>query len=825
MTKNTANAIRYPATDGKKIVFQAGFNIAIYDPAGKSTKPLALRIDSDRIHAREQRVRLADSLGTFAPGPSAKRIVAEAHGQIVSIPVENGDVRVIENQPGSRATLPVWSPDGKQVAFVSDRSGESEIWLTDAAGGITPRQLTRGMKAQALNLLWSPDGKWLAAQDRTSRTLLIDTTNGTTIVADENHNQASYDSFFPSLTFSPDSKLLAFNRNLPNYLFGVGLFDIAARRLVMVGPSYLSSFSPTFSSDGKYLAYLIERDLNTTINPNLTRKFAFDKTIRVNMVALDPTAPSPFLGKDDEESKDDKKDDKKPVTVKLDGLADRTFEAPIAAGRYSKAQFAGDRLLLLNANEPVAVSGSNPSDLDLLAFDLDKKKVDTITSDVSDLQLSADGKKLLLTVNGKPTILSADSGPSAPKNVDLTAMTLTVQPELEWKQIFEESWRVARDFFYDPGLHGVDWDAVHKKYAARLPMVGDRSDLTTLLKQMVSELNAGHCYVNSPVPGKPSLPMGFLGADYDIATMGVRIAKLYRGDDYSLGLRSPLLEIGLNVKVGDYILAIGGTPITKDTDIQKLLIGTANRTIALTVNDKPSLDGSRIVRVKPLGSESVLRYQDWVAGRDAYVKKYGGPNFGYLHVPDMGAGGVLGFVKGQWQQHDADAVVCDFRYNGGGYVSSMLLDALNTKPWAYWRPRDGGYWTREDWAIKGHLAALCNEFNFSDGELVIETWKHLKLGPVIGKTTGGGEVGSGGGYTLIDGGSIFIPNYAAFTDGRWLVEGHGADPDIEVDQDPAAIMAGRDPQLDKAIELLKAKLAAEPIKKVVHPPFPKKNGA
>ena len=357
-----------------------------------------------------------------------------------------------------------------------------------------------------------------------------------------------------------------------------------------------------------------------------------------------------------------------------------------------------------------------------------------------------------------------------------------------------------------------------------LALVGDRNDLTQLLKDMVSELNVGHAYITNPTPGKPSLGMGYLGADYDIAPMGVRIVKLLRGGDFDVATRSPLLAQGLGVKEGSYILSVSGTPITKDVDIQQLLIGTQGRTISLVVNDKPSMDGARTIWVKPLGGEGPLRYQDWVRGRAAYVEANAGKNFGYMHVPDMSGGGVMGFVKGQWKSKDKDAVVCDFRYNGGGFVSSMLLDNLLFKPWAYWKPRYGGYWTREDWGFRGYLAALCNTYNFSDGELVIETWKHLKLGPVIGKPTGGGEVGSGGGYPLVDGGLIYVPNYAGFSGGEWLVEGHGAIPDMDVDQDPAAVMAGKDPQLDKAIEVLKAKLAKEPLPKIVHPAFPKKNG-
>jgi len=408
------------------------------------------------------------------------------------------------------------------------------------------------------------------------------------------------------------------------------------------------------------------------------------------------------------------------------------------------------------------------------------------------------------------------SGDAKPVSV---AGYVKIQPEPEWRQILRESWRIARDFFYDPGMHGVDWNAVWKKYEARLPSVGDRSDLARLQKAMLSELNTGHCYIDDPSPRRAPLSMGYLGADYEVAPDGVKIVRILRSDAFTPGGGSPLAAPDVSVAAGDVITAIDGEPVVADREIQSYLEGKGNKYVVL--NLKRGADQRKVV-VKALDSESALRYQDWVESRRQYVIKAAGPNFGYMHIPDMVDGGATAFLKSQLANVLKDAVVVDFRGNGGGFISSLLLENFAAKRFASWHVRAGGAWSREGWAFRGHLAAMCDEDNFSDGELVIEAWKSLKIGPVIGKRTGGGEVGSGNGFALIDGGSIFVPNYGAFANGKWIIEGYGATPTIEVDQDPAAVMAGRDPQLDRAIAELQSWLKREPLPEVKTPPFPVK---
>ncbi len=823
-TKFTDTPVRYPSSDGEKVVYQHGSGLGVYDPATKTAADVDFVLSSDRLRDRETRFRLTSSLGDAALGPTGKRVALAARGQIVSIATEHGDMRMIEKHDATRAQHPIWSPDGKKIAFISDRSGENEIWVTSSEGAGEPTQLTHGLKGNALNLVWSPDGGHLSLMDREARLLMIDAKSGDIKLIDQAPFVGSYDSITAAITFSPDGKYVAFSRPEPGWTSSVWIADVDGTKKLQLNLSGINAQAPDFDVTGKFLIYLSDTQLNPT-GQSYTNKYGFDNSTRVYMVALSAATESPFLPKDDEEGAAAVPPANPLSTVDWEGLSGRSIEVPMPAGRYSAVFSAPGKLILQNQSETPGWGGSGLNIQEVLSFDLDKKTLTRVMGGAVVGERSKDGKKLLVRSGAGISVIDSPAGPVAPATgvVDLTPYTLTVVPQQEWKQIYEESWRIARDFFYDPNMHGVDWNAVHAKYAAMLPMIGDRSDLTRLLKDMVSELNSGHAYVGGPGFSANLVPMAFLGADYEPSgsDIGVKITKIYRGDGFA-GNRSPLSEPGVKVKEGDYIVAIAGQPVKSDKEIQSYLVGLTGQTVSIMVNDKPSLEGAHTIRVRPLGSEDSMRYADWVVGRADYVTKNGGANFGYLHVPDMGATGLVSFTKGQGPNIDKTAMIYDVRYNGGGSISSLLLDNIAITPQAWWKPRYGGYWTRESWANIGYKAAICNEFNFSDGELFIDIWKKMKIGPVIGQRTGGGEVGSGGGYTMVDGGFLYIPNYGGFADGHWLVEGVGALPDIEVLQDPVAVMAGRDPQLDEAIKVLKDKLSKNPIVPPVHPPFPNK---
>lgn len=826
LTKYTDSPIRYPSSDGKRVVYQHGYTIGLYDPATGVAKDLAFDLNSDRIHTRTQRVSLAPYVSSVALGPTGKRVAIEARGQILTVATKEGDARVILNTPGVRYRLGAWSPDGKKLVVIGDQTGEQQLYIVDLSTNGEIKPLTKDLKTVFNNPIWSPDGKQIAVWLCDGRFLLIDAATGATKTIDQDVIIGSYDSVNREICFSPDSKLIAYKHSVDLNFTEVKLYEVATGKTIRVSPEGVNAYRPAFDPDGKALFYLADRDFKPGVT-GLLNRFNLDNTTRISMVLL-KKEPSPFLPQIDEEGAAEKKPDAKPLPVDLEGLATRFVDIPVPGGRYTAVIPLSGKLLITqfsgvtNMEEPAAKQ-------DLLAFDFEKKSLTTLAGGLDAVDISNDHKRLLITRGSIYSVIDVPGGPANVNegNLKLDGIVLTVDPEKEWKQIFNESWRAYRDFFYDPNMHGVDWNAIKTKYEALLPNVGSRQDLSRIISDMISEVHVGHAYNGDPTPGASGGPaLGCLGVDLEPVpnAAAVKITKILKSGPYDVDVRSPFVEPGVDVKEGEYIVAVAGTPVNPSQDVNALLIGTAGRMVSLLVNDKPTTVGARTVRIKPLSKpdENKLRYFDWVEGRADYVRKKAGPTFGYLHMSDMGTDGAKGFLKGLWPNLDKDALVLDIRDNGGGWISMMVLDYLLGRQTSHFKIRYGGDWWREQWKPIGRTAVIINEGNFSDGEFFPTIYRTYKLGPIVGKRTGGGEVGSGGGYRLIDNGSVFIPNYGAYLDGKWIVEGYGCPPDVEVDQDPAKELAGEDPQLDKTIELLKADLAKNPIKRQNPPPYPNK---
>jgi len=833
---------RYPSSDGKSVVFQHGDGLALYDLAADRVNELSLRLETDRIHARPKRAAASAFLNSVVLGPTGKRVLIEARGQIVSVPVTEGASRLLAPLPGTRSQFPAWSRDGKSAAFVSDRSGEDQVWIAAADGTGEPRPLTKDHQGPLGEIKWSPDGKTLVTFDREMRILLVDVNTGAMTLVDQGEVGSSYDSVNYSAVYSPDGKWLAFHRTESNLNRAVYLYDIAGKKKIAVTSPHLNASSPFWDPEGKLLYFLADRQFDPQ-GTNLTKFFTFDRTAKITFVVLAADGRSPVLPANDEEGEADQKSPGKPeskdakpefpaVKIDLEGLADRVGEIPVPADRFLRVEAVEGRLLILVPGTPSAGGPEGPGGgNELRAFNLKtprKRDVATIAKGVAEFQVSADRKKVLIRTGRQYAVIDAgaNSVPAEAPKIDFEGLTLAVDPAAEWGQILREAWRIGRDFFYAPNMHGVDWAAIWPIYAARLPRVGDRSELNEVLGDMIGELNTSHAYVGGgDLPeGAAAVPMGYLGADFapDSGGAAYRIVKLLRGDGFDLANRSPLLAPGLNVKEGDYILAVDGRPVRTDEDIQALLAGTAGRVTSLTINAKPIADGARRILVQPMADESKSRYYDWVGSRREYVRKNGGSNLGYIHLPDMSNSGMVEFAKHYYPNLDKDGLIYDDRFNGGGYISSMLILQMARKPITWFKPRYGISWTRQSWGFPGHSVAVINENSGSNGEEFPDIFRREKLGPVIGVRTWGGEVGSGGGYRLIDGGRLNIPNYANWVEGAWIIEGPGVEPDITVEQDPNAVLEGRDPQLDRAIAYLKEKIAAQPVSRPTPPPFPNK---
>jgi len=814
-------AVRFPATDGKRIVYQIGPGLGIFDPADGSAKVLDIHLHSDRMHARpfEEPVWPADR-GSASPiassiGLAGKRVAIATRGHLVTVPAdrEKGAMHLLVNDSAQRVQNPAWSPDGKQIAYVSDASGEEQLYLIEDVEGAAPRQLTRTLTGEHGAPVWSPNGKYLLIGDRTSDIQLVDAATGDVKTIGKDHGPWSGYHIETDFSFSPDSKWVTYAASLGWRLSAVSLYEIATGKTTLVSHPGIDSNAPLFSADGKYLFMLQASSISQTwtgISSRMNQNYA----TKVTGFALAKTTRSPLDTPEPEEGAKPEPVAKE-TKIDMDGLSDRAFDMHVPAGQFQGLFVTPNRLILQDETS-------------ILACDMKTGAVSDLAKGVQPVELTRDGKKLLADGPAGLQVIDATGGvvPPGTGALKLDGLTISIDPQREWRQVFHETWRIWRDLFYDPNMHGIDWKAIRTKYEAELPRVASRYDLTLLTRDMISELSIGHSFAGarSEFVAKAARP-GLFGADlaWDAVAHAYRIAHILKGDAWDPAQRSPLANPGVDVKEGDFLLRIGGNILRQDQDPASLLLGTAGRPIEIEVNDKPEMAGARKLTVKPLSNDRNLRLKDWIEGRRAYVEKASGGQISYVYVGDMGGSGATQYAQQYYPNVDKPAILLDIRGNDGGNISGSILNDLTSHATAFFAYRDGTNYRRESWAPLGHVALVTNEWAFSDGDYFSEMFKRLKIGPVIGHRTTGGVVGPVG-YRMVDGGGVGVPNYGAWVGNEWIVEGRGVVPDYEVEQDQAAVMAGKDPQLDKAIEVLMAELKAHPFKLPMHPPYPVKLG-
>jgi tricorn protease len=847
VTSHTDYDVRSPSGDGQRIVFEYGNSLRIYDCRSGQEQEVTLALASDRIHTRP--FIQAGALGRsaqFSLGPSGKRLLVEERGQLFTIPAEKGEVRPVAPAPGSRSKSAAWSPDGKWLAFVSDRSGEENLWLAPAAGGGDPQRLTDESGLHLNGLEWSPDSKRLAFRDNAQHLWILE--------LDSHAKTEVAHSDFAEITdyrFSPDGKWLAYARPEGLFVVSLYLYDIAGKSTTRLTGPPTRDHQPVFDPAGKYLYFLTERNVNAH-EDGFDFQTDFDRTTKIYALTLAADTASPLPVESDEEpgsgpeakTAEAKAKEAKPaegkaaeehkpsgetppappklpdVKVNLDGIAGRLVEIPVAGGRYTGLEAVPGKLMYLSpeTDEARPEPGAPPPGAKLKMFDFEKKKETELADGVLDYALSLDGKKM--AVRTKAGLQVADAGaPVAAdaKAVNLDGWLVEVNPELEWRQIFEEAWRNHRDTFYDPKMHGMDWEAVRRKYEALLPAVGCRQELNRVIGDMEGELNVSHEFVRGgssrPAP-PPAQKIAALGADldWDAAAKAFRIARIYPGDGFDDDARSPLLAPGLKVKEGEFVLAINGLPLRGDEDPAARLIGQGGKIATLLVNGTPSKDGARTVRIKAGASDAPARYYGWVDRNREYVRTHGGSNLAYLHLPDMSDDGMVEFSKHFYANLDKDGMVIDVRYNHGGITSGQVLERLRRVIFEYDQSRYGQPEPYHRTGYLGRVVVVCNENTSSDGEYFCTGFRYMKLGPTVGTRTWGGFAAVAG-IATIDGGMVASPIQGSFTpEGKWLPDGYGFNPDYVVDEDPNAFVAGRDAQLDKAIELLQEEIRRDPPK-------------
>ncbi|MBI1334019.1 MAG: hypothetical protein GC165_14195 [Armatimonadetes bacterium] len=803
--------VRFPSTDGNRIIFQLGTGLGLYDPKTGASRPVTINLHSDRVHARPFQALVKPNMDDVSTGagmsPDGERIVLSPRGHLVTVPVKEGEVHQLVDDSSQRVKYPAWSPDGKQIAYLSDSSGEEQLYEIEDHNGSKARQITRGLTGEHGPPVWSPDGKFLLIGDRSGHIQLVDVATGkeTEVAHDKGPWSGGY--IEADFSFSPDSRWIAYAVSAGWRFTTVYLYEVATGKSVRVSNPNIGSSAPVFSADGKYLFMIQDRSISqswTGISGRMSQTYAG----LVTGVCLSKETPNPMVGTS-------KKGDDAPPSIDFDGLESRTFDLHMPPGPYWALFTAKNRLL---------VQGDNV----VLSCEISTGKTSRLAGSSTILDLSRNREKLLVQSGSSYRVLDAgaESAPDGAGTVDLQGLTVTVEPEKEWRQMLRETWRVWRDLFYDPKMHGIDWKAMWTKYEPRLSMVGSRYDLTRLIRDMISELNTGHSFAGSfpDYVGKESRPAS-LGADltWDETVHAYQISHIYRGSAWNPDARSPLSPLGSDIREGDYLLKIAGKDLSGDLDPAALLLGMAGRSVELVVNRRPTLEGAKTLVVKPIASDRDLRLSDWIESRRAYVEKASGGQLSYVYLGDMSDPGATQYAQQYYPNVDKPGIIFDIRGNDGGNISGNILSDLSAHPMAFFAYRTGTNYRRESWAPLGKMALVTNQWAFSDADYFTECFKRFKIGPVIGHRTTGGTVGPVG-YRLVDGGGISVPNYGAWIGNEWIVEGKGAVPDYEIDEDPASVMAGRDPQLDKAISVLMSELKAHPFQMPVHPPYPIKTG-
>ena len=852
LTQYTDYDVKYPSIGPDSIVYQYQETLRLLDLNTLESREVEVHIPSDMIRLREEFVGVSPRRGSFNLSPSGVRALIEARGDILNLPVEDGDPINLTKASGSREKNAAWSPDGRWIAFLSDKTGEEEIYLVDQKGETEWKQLTTGGYGFRMHLVWSPDSKHLIFSDKFMRLNLVDAETGDITVIDQSDYDDAWERWgIQEYVWSPCGQWVAYTKMEESQYEGIFLYSLAEQKTARVTSDQYSDWSPSFSPDGKYLYFLSDRTFRPIMGHSDQNHVFLDMT-RAYIVILQADGEHPFAPKDsaeeveededaenaedeDVEDEDDTEEEDEATVIDIDGLERRVIVADgVPAGQYYRLEAVDGGFMYLKRDGYVfskydVINDGTGGSFNLYSYDIEEDSTKEILSGIANYHQSADGEKLIYRAGGVYGVVdvgaSAGVGDGA---LDLGAVRIKIDRALEFMQAFNEAWRIERDWFYDANMHGHDWAAIHDKYARFVPYCGTRSDLNYLIGEMIAELNIGHTYVGGGdiAYNAKNVATGLLGADF-VAEEGAdyyRIAHIVPNSPGDPEHRSPLDEHGCPIKEGDYLIAVDGEPVTTADNPYRHLQNKRGRIVALTYNDEPNADGARIRRVRTLGSERAIRYREWVENNRRYVDEKTLGALEYLHVPDMGQGGLIEFAKVWHPHYYKQGFIIDVRYNGGGFTGDMIIDRLERRIWGLTQPREGKVLRDPERVFHGPFAVLINEDTGSNGEMFAEAIKLKRLGPVIGMRTWGGSIGMEPHQDLIDGGGVTPPQFGLYNlAGRWIIEGRGVEPHFDVQNEPGDVLRGIDAQLDKAIHLLTTQLEAYPIKWPTPPEYPDKS--
>jgi tricorn protease len=831
--------ITFPSLGPDGIVFQAGGRLYLLDLGSEKASEVPVRVVTDETTLRPRTAAVAALIESVSVSPTGKRVAFDARGDVFSVPAEFGAVVNVTRSSGVAERYPQWSPDGKTLAYWSDRSGEYELTLRPADGNGPERKVTSLGPGFRYSPQWSPDSRKLAFIDQAMRIRIYDLDANTLREIDQSPDWIAHGGLEAfTIRWSPDSRWITYARPTGTANDAIFLYDTRNATRHQVTTGYLNDTQPTFEPEGKYLYYASDRAFDPVYG-SFDNSWTYPNPTRLVAVPLRKDVKSPIETRNDSEDavldsnkkpadkkKEDKKEDEKKEEGKAEGKADekpappanvdididgfelRAVVLPPKAGNYE--DLAAIKGKLLYRRPPRAGSGDEKSPI--VFFDLSEREEKTVLEDADGFLPTADGKKMLVSSKGKYAIVEIKPGQKFEKPMATADMEAPVDPRAEWRQMFADAFRFERDFFYDPGMHGVDWAGLRQRYGKLLEDAVTRWDVDFVIGEFIGELNASHTYHGGgDMEQAPKRSVGMLGVDWELANGAYRIKRIVRGGPWDAPVRSPLDDPGVSVKEGEYVLAVNGVPLATKADPWASFEGLGNKTVVLSVNSTPSLTGARQVIVKCLDNETELRFAAWIEERRQIVDKATKGRVGYIYVQSTGVDAQNDLVRQFMAQWKKDGLVIDERWNNGGQIPDRFIELLNRPILAYWASRYGEDRQWPPVAHRGPQVMLINGWSGSGGDAFPTYFRQAGLGPLIGTRTWGGLIGISGAPGLIDGGVVTVPSFRMYgPKGEWFAEGHGVEPDITINEDPTALAKGSDPQLDRAIVEVMDRMARMP---------------
>jgi len=815
ITNFTNYDVLWVSAGPENIVYENGGYIYKYNPVSDKNEKVPINVFGDFPNSISYLKDVKDFINWFEISPTGKRGLFEARGDVFTVPAEFGEIINLTQTSGVREIDPVWSPDGKSIAYLSDRTGEYEIFTRPADGSGSEKQITVNGTIWRFAPIWSPDSRKIAFSDKNQKLFYVDVESGRVVEADHSDYNDIRD-----YQWSPDSKWLTYSKRSDTRMTSIWVYSLDKSETIQLTSDFTGEFNPVFGTEGNYIYFLSNRDFNLQFSA-WEFNYVYTNPTRIYVAPLNSSVPALFQPKSDDEdfrnknSNGNEKEEKIDVVIEHDGFENRITAIPGPSGNYNS---------LFPIKDGVTYLYRDNSGTKLKMYNVKSEEEVTILEGIGNYVLSADGKKVLYSKNNSYGIVDVQKNQ---KNNDgmlaLDGMMMKINPKEEWAQIFVDGWRLMRDWFYDENMHGNDWNKMREKYEPLVKFVSHRADLDYIFGELGGELNSGHVYVNwGDIPTVKRIDGGLLGCELESDPSGYyKITKIFKGENWHKNFRSPLTEHGVNIKEGDYILKIDGEEVTTKDNPYKFLEGKANKVIMLLVSSKPDYGGAHQEKVKPVSRETDLRYLDWVESRRELVDKLSNGEIGYIHLPNTAEEGNTELFKNFYPQANKKALIIDVRYNGGGFVPDRMVELLARPLLNYWVRRGVKPDPTPFFSNQGPKVCLINGYSSSGGDAFPYYFRERKLGKLIGTRTWGGLIGLSGNPSLMDGGSIDIPTFRFLTkDGKWAVENEGVHPDIEVVDRPELVANGEDPTLEKAVEVLLEELRNNPPEDLIVPTIP-----